>query len=261
MPLLLVVGAGLFGSMAAAYARRRGVEAVVFDPGLAGAASPAAAGLFAERWAGRKLAEHHARALPLLERLYGVCHVPFKHDDGRAEPLLFVPPAAVLEREPVRERVTAVGDGWLEAGGRRYEGWVYVAAGAWSDGLIPGPGVYAREGAALLFPGENPARIRPLGPGRQAIAFGRDPGTTYFSDGTAERDYAAVHDRLTLERAAGLGLTAPVRRLVGRRPYAPGGPVFFRAGRRTWVGTGGRKMGTVLAASFARRLVEEELHG
>jgi glycine/D-amino acid oxidase-like deaminating enzyme len=259
MPVLLVVGAGLFGSMAAAHARSHGVEAVVFDPGLPGAASPAAAGLFAEHWAGRKLAEHHARALPLLERAYGVRSVTLTHDDGRAESLLFVPPAAVLEPEPVRQLVTAVGDGWLEAGGRRYEGWVFVAAGAWSDSLVPGPGVDSREGAAFVFAGEGLARIRQANPRHLAIAFSRDPGLTYFSDGTAERDYTAEHERLTLDRAADLGLTGPVRRLAGRRPYTPGGPAFFRAGRRTWVATGGRKMGTVLGASFARRLVEEEL--
>jgi glycine/D-amino acid oxidase-like deaminating enzyme len=259
MPVLLVVGGGLFGSTAAAWARARGVEAVVFDAGLPGAASPAAAGLFAERWAGRKLADHHARALPLLERLYGVRTVTFRHDDGRPEPLLFVPPSAILDPQPVRAHVEAVGDGWLEAGGTRFEGWVYVAAGAWSDELLPGPGVYAKEGRAFVFPGEQPPRVRPVGPGRQAIAFPRDPGTTYFSDGTAEREYTAGHERLTLGRAAEMGLAGPVRCLAGRRPYAPGGPVFFRAGRRTWVGSGGRKMGTVLGASFARRLVEQEL--
>jgi hypothetical protein len=259
MPLLLVVGAGLYGSMAATYARTRGIETVVFDPGLRGAASPAAAGLFAERWAGRKLTEHHARALPLLERAYGIRSVIFTHDDGRPESLLFVPPAAVLEREPVRHRVTAVGDGWLEAGGRRHEGWVYVAAGAWSDDLVPGPGAYAREGAAFVFAGEHPPRLRQAGPRHQALAFSRDPGLTYFSDGTAERDYTPEHDRHTLCRAAEMGLTGPVQRLAGRRPYTPGGPVFLRVGRKTWVATGGRKMGTVLGASFARRLVEDEL--
>jgi glycine/D-amino acid oxidase-like deaminating enzyme len=259
MPVLLVVGGGLFGSLAAAWARARGIDAVVFDAALPGAASPAAAGLFAERWAGRKLAEHHARALPLLERLYGIRTVTFRHDDGRPEPLLFVPPALVLEPQPVRRRVEAVGDGWLESGGRRHEGWVYVAAGAWSDELAPGPGVYGKTGAALVFAGEGPPRIRPFGPARQAIAFSRDAGSTYFSDGTAEREHTAEHDGVTLGHAAEMGLTGPVRRLVGRRPYAPGGPVFFRAGRRTWVGTGGRKLGTVLGASFAWRLVEQEL--
>jgi hypothetical protein len=259
MPVLLVVGGGLFGSLAAACARAHGVEAVVFDAGLPGAASPAAAGLFAERWAGRKLAEHHIRALPLLERLYGIRTVNFRHDDGLPEPLLFVPPSAILDPEPVRCRVEMVGDGWLEAEGRRFDGWVYVAAGAWSDVLVPGPGVYAKEGRAFLFPGEHSPRIHPIGAGRQALAFPRDPGTTYFSDGTAEREYAADHERLTLTRAAEIGLTRPIRSLAGRRPYAPGGPVFLRAGRRTWVGSGGRKMGTILGASFARRLVEQEL--
>ena len=161
MPRLLVVGGGLFGSMAAAWARARGVEAVVFDAGHPGAASPAAAGLFAERWAGRKLAEHHVRALPLLERLYGIRNVTFTNDDGRPDPLLFVPPSIILEPEPVRQRVSVVGDGWLEAGGQRYEGWVYVAAGAWSDDLVPGPGVYGKEGAAFVFSRESPPRIRP----------------------------------------------------------------------------------------------------
>jgi hypothetical protein len=56
-----------------------------------------------------------------------------------------------------------------------------------------------------------------------------------------------------------MGLTAPLCCLAGRRPYAPGGPLFVRAGRRTWVGSGGRKMGTVLGASFARLLVEREM--
>jgi glycine/D-amino acid oxidase-like deaminating enzyme len=257
MPSLLVVGGGLFGSQAAAYARSKGVEALVFDAALEGAASPAAAGLFKEEWAGKKLAEHYRRALPLLEQLYGVAHVTLRHEDGRKEVLLFVPPAAILEPAPIRERVTAVGDGWLEAGGRRYAGWVYLAAGVWSDQFLPGLGVYGKAGAAFLFPGEREGHIRPLGAGRQALAFVRDTGSTYFSDGTAERAYATEHDRATLARAATLGLTEPVRRFWGRRPYTPGGPVFRKLGTRTWLATGGRKLGTLLGASFARRLVEE----
>jgi glycine/D-amino acid oxidase-like deaminating enzyme len=259
MPQLLVVGGGLFGSLAAAYARSKGIEALVFDAGLAGAASPAAAGLFKEAWAGKKLGEHFRRALPLLDRLYGVRVVALERDDGSAESLLWVPPAAVLEPAPLTQRVSAVGDGWLEAGGRRYEGWVYVAAGVWCEDFFPGLGVYGKAGAAFTFPGERPGRISPVGPGRQALAFVRDPGTTHFSDGTAERDYAAEHDRLTLERAAGLGLTGPVRRWWGRRPYAPGGPLFLKVAARTWVATGGRKLGTVLGAACAGRLVDEEL--
>ncbi len=258
MPTLLVVGGGLFGSLAAAHARMKGIEALVFDAGLDGAASPAAAGLFKEEWAGRQLAEHYHRALPVLERLYDIGHVTLSHDNGRPEVFLFVPLGQILEAAPVRTQVTAVGDGWLEAGGRRYEGWVYVAAGVWSDRFLPTLSIRARAGAAFLFPGERAGRIRPVARGRQAIAFVRDPGTTYFSDGTAEPEYTEDHDRATRARAAALGLTEePVRRLWGRRPYTPGGPFFQQLGTRTWLGTGGRKLGILLGASCACRLVEE----
>jgi len=257
---LFIVGGGLFGSLAAACARSKGIEAVIFDAALDGAASHAAAGLFAENWIGKKLRDHYQRALPLLERLYEIRPVSFRRDDGHSETFLCVPPAAILEPAPMRERVTAVGDGWLEAGGRRYEGWVYVAAGVWCEQFLPGLGVHGKAGASFDFPGEREARIRRLDSHHQAIAFVRDSGTTFFSDGTAEREYTPEHDRHTLERAAAMGLTSePVQRRLGRRPYTPGGPVFRKLGSRTWLATGGRKTGTILGASFARQLVEQEL--
>lgn len=258
MSVLLIVGGGLFGSQAAAYARSKGIETRVFDPGLPGAASPAAAGLFKEQWAGKKLRDHFRIALPLLDRLYGLRHVSLRRDDGSSETLLFVPPSAILEPQPIRQRVTAVGDGWLEADGQRHEGWVYIAAGVWSEQFLPGLGVYGKAGAAFSFAEEREARIRPIDRGRQAIAFVRSPGTTYFSDGTAEREYNELHERQTLDRAASFGLTRPIERYWGWRPYVPGGPVFRRIGTRVWIATGGRKMGTVLGAAFARRLLDEE---
>jgi glycine/D-amino acid oxidase-like deaminating enzyme len=259
MSTLFIVGGGLFGSLAAAWARKKGMESVVFDPGLPGAASPAAAGLFKEDWAGNKLHAHYLYALPLLERLYEVRPLSLKRDDGSRETLLFVPPAAILEPEPIRQRVTAVGDGWLEADGRRYHGWIYIAAGIWSGPFLPGLDVYGKAGSAFVFAGEREGRIHPIARGRQAQCFVRDPGTTYFSDGTAERDHTPEHDRQTLIRAAELGLTAPMRRLFGHRPYTPRGPVFQKLAPHTWLATGGRKMGTILGAAFARQLVEEEL--
>lgn len=260
MHQLLVVGGGLFGSQAAAYARSKGIEATVFDPNLPGAASPAAAGLFKEAWAGHKWREHFQRALPLLDELFGIRHVNLAYADGALEELLFVPPTAILDPAPVREAVSAVGDGWLEAGGRRYEGWVYVAAGVWSGQFAADVEVHGKAGSTFVFAGERAGSIRHIAHGRQAIAFVRDPGTTHFSDGAAERDHTPEHDRQTLQRAADMGLTdAPLRRLWGRRPYTPGGPVFRRIANRTWLATGGRKMGTILGASFARRLIEDEL--
>lgn len=258
MPRLLIVGGGLFGSQAAAYARRQGIEAVIFDPGLEGAASPAAAGLFKEAWAGKKHRDLYAQAIPVLDQLYGIRHVELTDDAGTVEQFSFVPPTVILEPNPIRQTVTKIGDGWLETADQRYEGWIYVAAGVWCEALRPGLGVYGKVGAAFVFTGERPGRIRPIAHGRQAIAFVRDAGFTHFADGTAERDYRPELDMRTLERAASFGMTeAPVQRLWGWRPYVAGGPVFERIGERTWLATGGRKMGTILGAAFARRLVTE----
>jgi len=259
MPTLLIVGGGLFGSQAAAYARRKGIEAVVFDAAVPGAASPASAGLFKEEWAGKKLCEHYRHALPVLELLYGIGQVSLTRDDGSRESLLFVPPSAILEPVPARQMVTSIGDGWLEAEGVRYEGWVYIAAGVWCEQFLPGLGVFGKAGASFLFHEERGGRMRQITRSRQAVAFVRNPGSTYFSDGTAERDYTQEHDRPTLDQAADMGLTNPITRFWGRRPYTPGGPVFHKIAGRTWLATGGRKMGTILGASYARRLVEEEL--
>jgi glycine/D-amino acid oxidase-like deaminating enzyme len=259
MPTLLIVGGGLFGSQAAAYARRKGIEALVFDAAMTGAASPACAGLFKEEWAGKKLREHFHYALPVLDLLYEVGQVSLTRDDGSCESLLFVPPRLILEPAPIRQLVTSIGDGWLEAGGRRYEGWVYVAAGVWCEQFLAGLGVYGKAGASFVFQGEREGRMRQVARSRQAVAVVRDPGTTYFSDGAAEREYTPDHDLQTLSRAAEMGLTDPIKRFWGYRPYTPGGPLFHKVASRTWLATGGRKMGTILGASYARRLVEEEL--
>ncbi len=259
MATLYIVGGGLFGSLAAAFARRKGIEAVVFDCAQQGAASPAAAGLFQEKWAARKMRPHYHYALPLLEQLSNIQHISLTRDDSSRESLLFVPPSTILEPQPIRQEVTSVGDGWLEAGGRRYEGSVYIAAGIWSGRFFPELEIVGKAGAAFLFSGGREGRIRQSAPNRQCIAFVRDRGTTYFSDGTAERHYTAEHDHLSLCRAAEMGLTDPIERLWGQRPYTPGGPFFQRIASRTWLATGGRKLGTILGASFARRLVEEEL--
>jgi hypothetical protein len=136
---------------------------------------------------------------------------------------------------------------------------VYIASGVWSGQFLPELEVFGKAGSAFVFSGERPGRIRHAGTHRQCIAFVRDPGVTFFSDGTAERAYTEEHDRLALRLAAEMELTDPIQRLWGNRPYTPRGPFFQKLASRTWLGTGGRKMGTILGASFARKLVEEEI--
>jgi len=265
MSTLLVVGGGLFGSQIAAYARRNGLEALVFDPGLEGAASPAAAGLFKEEWAGRKWHDHFRIALPVLDELYGIRHIDLMHDDGVKEQFLFVPPSAILETKPLPHTVTAVGDGWLDAAGQRFEGVVCIAAGVWCKRFVPGLEIQGKSGSSFTFagteklPSDADGRIRPLAWGRQALVFTREAGNTYFTDGTADEHWTTEHDRQILARAATFGLTDPITRFHGQRPYTPGGPILRQISDRTWVATGGRKLGTLFGAAFAHRLVHKLL--
>ncbi len=257
---LLIVGGGLFGSLAAVLARSRGIETLVFDPALQGAASSAAAGIFSPNWVSAKMKPQFDRALPMLDRHFGIRQLELIRDDGLAESYSCVSPTQILDPAPIRKTVTAVGDGWLETDGERHEGWVYIAAGVWCRQFAPDLQLTSKAGAAFVYSGEKQGRIRQIAYGRQAIGFVRDAGTTHFTDGTAEVEYRESHDQITLDRARQLGLTdPPLKRIWGRRPYTPGGPVFKQLGERTWLATGGRKMGTILGASFARRLVEEEL--
>lgn len=255
---LLIIGGGLFGSIAAAYARSFGMEVLVFDCRKEGAASPAAACLFKKEWAGKKLLHHFDIALPILDTLFGIQGLSLTHDDQSSEEFLFVPPSLILESNPIQKEVTNVGDGWLEADGQRYEGFVYIAAGIWCQQFHSELNITGKAGAAFAFPGERTGRIQAISYGRQAIAFERDAGKTYFSDGTAEVDFTEQHEQQTLQRAKAIGLnTPPIERYFGYRPYTPGGPVFLRLGQRTWLATGGRKMGTILGASLAKRFVDE----
>ncbi len=261
MPKLLIVGAGLFGSQAAAYARSKGIETVVFDAGLEGAASPASVGLSRPEWLGKKLEHQWAVGLAVLERLYKPRNIELTGADGSIERFLCLPPGDVLEREPVRQTVTAVGDGWLEADGQRHEGFVYVAAGVWCTRFVPDLEMRGKAGTSWVFAGEKPNRIRPIAYGRPAVAFVREPGQILFADGTAEEQYMPDHDRQSLARAAELfGLTdPPLARRYGIRPFTPGGPLFKRLGQRTWLATGARKLGIIMGAAYARRLIEEEM--
>lgn len=260
MPDLLIIGGGLFGSLAANYARHRGINALVFDPGLDRAASPAAAGLFKEAWAGKRFVSDYRNALVVLEALVDIASVSLHLPSGQFENLLHVSPRLILEGSPIRKKVDRVGDGWLEADGQRYEGWVYVANGIWAQEFFPQFQILGRAGTAFAFAGEQEGIMVPIEHGRQAIAFVRDPGFTYFSDGTAEVQYEDHHEQRTIQRAEELGLVRPpVQRWHGYRPYTPGGPLFLRISPKTWLATGGRKLGTMLGASLAHRLIETEL--
>jgi len=260
---LIVVGAGLFGSFAARAARRAGLSVLVVDRGEFRRASPAAAGLYRPDWL-KKLGDRAALGLDVLRRDCSPAEATLTDvDSGRAERFGFLPPSHVLVEPDLRGVVSAISPyGVVDVDRRRLAGrlGVYVAAGFWTPQLLPEVRLKGKAGTALTFAGEHPGAIWRWAPYRQTMGFRRDPGFTYFADGTAilADRYAASHVEATVGRARRLGLTLPpVVAHTGIRPYVDGGPLFRRARPRVWVGAGGEKSGTVLGAAFAELLMRE----
>ena len=167
MSTLFIVGGGLFGSLAAAYARSKGIEAIVFDSARREPLRPRPPGCSRNAGPDASCTRITACASSAGSTL---SHPPIllthdRRDAGATESLLFVPPVGHPGAEPQSaSEVTSVGDGWLEAAGQRYEGWVYLAAGVWSGQFLPSLGVFGKAGAAFVFPGEHEGRMRQAAP-------------------------------------------------------------------------------------------------
>jgi hypothetical protein len=256
---LIIVGGGLFGSLAARLAAEAGHQILLIDSLKPYRASPAAAGVWRDGWI-KKLGDEGREGVEVLRRLGVIRRLKLWSSKGPLD-ASFVPPSALLCPVSLNAEVASVEDGVVHTRDKgSFEGLVYVAAGIWTRHLVPQcPIVSGRYGAALLFRGGTVPRIETWAPYRQSLAFVRDAGSTYFSDGTAvvASSWGLQRIQETAGRAAEMGLTRHVDILAGARPYAAGGPWFARVGRRTWAATGGEKSGTVLGAAFAARLMRE----
>ncbi len=258
---VLIVGSGLFGSVAAALLKKNRIKFRIFDDGREGSGSKPAACLIKPSWVAGLGSAIVEPALETLDDLYGLRTLSFR---TRALPvnLLWVPPSSILSHAPRRERVMEVGDGWIATEKRVWRGLVLVAAGIWHSALCPGPRIRALTGAALVYAGAPKTnQLSIWAPYKQALSFERDPGLTWFGDGTSILKDNWKDSRITdsRKRARTHGLTeAPAYVLVGHRPYCPEHRrgYFAQVYPQTWCVTGGAKNGTVLAAYYARKFLE-----
>ena len=240
----------------------KGIETVVFDAGLEGAASPASVGLSRPEWLGKKLEHQWAVGLAVLERLYKPRNIELTGADGSIEQL----PVPAAGRRPRTRACTPDGDGRRRRLARSGRTASRKASFMWPPGsgarvLCPTWRCVARRAPAGSSRARNPIAFGPSPTDAQAVAFVREPGQILFADGTAEEQYIPDHDRQSLARAAELfGLTdPPLARRYGIRPFTPGGPLFKRLGQPTWLATGAHKLGIIMGAAYARRLIEEEM--
>lgn len=271
---IIVVGAGLFGSIAATLCRAEGHEVTVIDAGLPWAASKASGCVLAPSWLSSLSSAQIDTAMGVLRSLYTVHDLEFQTNLLKKFKAQRVHTPDVLVKPDVEGRVTGVGNGAVAVSidGRpsgQLFGKVLVAAGIGSRALLPRmPPIRALWGASMLIPSKmKEPRLHVYAPYRQAVAFEMAEGWTWFGDGTALIEKTWMHERqariqATVHRAGQLfklrGLsTSQVR--DGARPYVEGykAGYFGKVDKNTWVSTGGAKLGTVLAALQAHQFLKE----
>lgn len=269
---IIVVGNGLFGSIAATYARAQGHTVTVISEERKYAASKASGCVLAPSWLSSLDKPDIADAMAVLEYLYTVHPIEFQTNVLAKFKAHRVDPDAVLVKPDVVGQVTSVTDGsvkYLNQDGKpgTLRGTVLVAAGIWSQELITQmPPIKGLYGCSLRIPGQLVVpRISVYAPYRQAVGFQLNKKEVWFGDGTAliaktwdaeERERVAK----TTARASDM-MEAPIARATvfcGARPYVEGHKSGYleQLSPKLWVSTGGAKNGTVLAALQALRFEE-----
>lgn len=272
---IVVVGAGMFGCIAAALARAEGHAVTVVGEHRHYEASPASGCVMAPSWLTSLDKDDVADAMAVLNDLYKVHDVEFKTHLGAKFKAKRIDVRSILRKPDVEGRVAKVDRGVAVVTRRSGQtvatvksDAALIATGIWTKELVPNmPDIKGLYGASMLIaaPDSEP-RLQVYAPYRQAVTFPRDAKTAWVGDGTALSEGTWVSEesrRLAklLERGENLlglkGKEAIYRVFVGARPMVVGhkGGFFQQVDAKTWVSTGGAKNGTVLAALQALKFV------
>lgn len=269
---VIIVGAGLFGSIAAALVRRRGGKATVVDGKLPYAASPAAGCVVKPSWLTSLTAQEQTRGYAVLHELYSVRELRFRTLLGLHVTAQHVNPSDILQPPDLIAQVVRVGNGEVVLKtGEILRGKVLVAAGVYCAALLSMPSIRGLYGASIRFRAQlKESIIHTYAPYRQVVAFNINSREVWVGDGTAlvERTWKISEEarkQTTLNRAIehcgklSLRPFSAAEITVGARPYVEGfkSGYFAQPYSRTWVSTGGAKNGTLLAALQADMFLQE----
>lgn len=277
---IAIVGAGLFGSIAAALAHRKGFAVTLIDRGEPLAGSGPAACLMKPGWFSGIAADDVKEGLCLLDALYGIKNLSFSLNGLTRTDVHWVDPKAILGAPSCVGAYRVTGD-VVERhaqhlvvdvkGTRIVVGFDHclLAGGVWAGELADVPPIKALAGAAFThdLPCPEPF-IRVWAPYKQLVGFERETGKTWVGDGSAILHKNWTPDRVEQSRkraqdAIGLKcLGLRFEKQEGLRPYVEGHKAgyFAKVGERTWVSTGGAKNGTIIAAIQAKKFVDAITH-
>lgn len=260
---VIIVGGGLFGSIAAEALRKAGMDVCLIDDGRPRSGSRAAGCLMKPSWLQKMGRSNVDASFSLLDRLYGLRTVSLK-----AGPLTvdakWINPDVVMSSERITRHVAKVAS--FPGGNRvRFRDMepmdakvVIVAAGAWTRELINGAPIVGKAGVSVRLnspPTDN--RISVWAPYKQLVRFSQ-PDFRWAGDGTAilTKNWNLDRERACLDRIIEFAGEGQAR--VGIRPFAqtsdPAALEEIAPGLFSL--TGGGKNGTAAAGWAAAQLLE-----
>lgn len=260
---VIIVGGGLFGSIAAAALRDAGMDVALIDDGRPRSGSRAAGCLMKPSWLTRMGRDNVDASFRLLDRLYGLRTISLK-----AGPLSvnaeWINPDEVMSSPRIVGHIAKVASfpggnrvrfRDMEAMDARH---VIVAAGVWTRDLIRGVPVVGKAGASVRLknlPEDN--RISVWAPYKQLVRFSHE-SFRWAGDGTAilSKNWNLERERACLDRIIAFAGEGETR--VGIRPFAdtPDPAALEEVAPGLWSLTGGGKNGTAAAGWAAAKLLE-----
>jgi glycine/D-amino acid oxidase-like deaminating enzyme len=271
MPVdVVIIGGGIFGQVIGTALEAQGRQVVIIDDSRKDAASATSAGLMRQRrfYGFDKVIYNQSRKL--LDELYDIKPITFKVQKTVSMKMDFIAPSSILGRVKVTpgfvvgvNAQTITYKDLIDGEIKKVAGdLVIVAAGIWTEVLLPVYQQIPQKGVAFLYPTEIIAKpfIHPSLFGRNTVGFNRGDGA-WVSDGTlVHRDKWSVHhERKALKRCQNSSwITLEPTMLTGIRPYSPSAKVCIleQVQRGMWVATGGAKNG-LLAAGHCARILRE----
>jgi hypothetical protein len=266
---VIIIGAGLFGSIAAARCRLLGHNVTVVADQRPAMASLASGCVIAPSWLSSLSAPDIATAMGVLSAMYKVHDITFTTNVlGRPFKAQRVDLKSVLVQPDVIGKVISASAGVVKLeDGRTLRGKTLVSTGYWAEELVSEmPKVRGLWGASVSFKtsGQTP-KLNVYAPYRQAVMFQSEKNRAWMGDGSAlvtkTWDKESIQRMsATVERGRAM-LSDPRATAIttaGVRPYVEGYKrgYFQQIDSSTWVSTGGAKNGTVLAALQAAYFTE-----
>lgn len=270
----VIVGGGLFGSIAARALRHAGMDVELIDDNRPMSGSRAAGCLMRPSWLSSMGNENVNRSMKLLDGLYGLKLVELNAGPVKVA-CDWINPDFILSEPRRIAKVTAVAQGRVAFVSNKANGHslaieeiearnVIVATGHWVPELVPDTEVIGKVGMSVRLsapPDDN--RISVWAPYKQLVRFRAPGGFCWAGDGSAiikanwDRErWRQVRNRIVTFAGDGelregvrpyvkTPNPADLRRVL---PEAPHGPSL-------WTLTGGGKNGTAAAGWAAAELV------